>query len=427
VLLRSLEVQHFRILKEVHLKFGRGLNVLFGPNDLGKSSLADALRAAFLLPFGSTESREFVPWGTDLVPRVVVEFEVNGVVRQITKTFGSGARGTALLERVGERGSLLEEARGRAVEGRLRELLEWGIPAPGGKGAPRRFPESYLTIALLGRQDKVGAILEASLEDDGVETGRRFVTDALGVLRQHPMVCRLLQRLESITEEVFTPTGMKKRTGPLADLTVKITELEQQRAKLEEELRKGQAIEAKVQSLTGDRYRESEECSCLQRRHEQLQAVRKAEEELERVRAKERAVEDARRDLAIVEDDVTHKERSANRPYRQFGRPRRNYERSGSGWRRPRARRRRSGRAPSLLTKLAGPSAPPSAISRPARHNLPERSSKPGSKFKFTSWSCPTMRRNTHGRSRLRFMQRTSPSWRGCLPSGGRPTRLLRP
>src|SRR5262245_39936196 len=99
MLLQSLDVEHFRVLRKARVKFGRGLNVLFGPNDLGKSSLADALRAAFLLPVGSTETRELVPWGTDLVPRVVVEFKVKDVVWKITKTFGSGPRGTALLQR----------------------------------------------------------------------------------------------------------------------------------------------------------------------------------------------------------------------------------------------------------------------------------------------------------------------------------------
>src|SRR5262245_55439123 len=100
---------------------GRGLNVLFGPNDLGKSSLADALRAAFLLPVTAAASREFTPWGTDSVPKVVVEFEANAAVWRITKTFGAGPQGTALLERLWESGTPSEEIRNRAVDGKLRD------------------------------------------------------------------------------------------------------------------------------------------------------------------------------------------------------------------------------------------------------------------------------------------------------------------
>src|SRR5205814_1253476 len=131
-----------------------------------------AMRAAFLLPVGSAEGREFVPWGTDLVPRVVAVFEVGTAVWRVTKTFAAGARGTALLERAEEDGSWREEARGRDVERRLREVLAWGIPAPGGKGAPRGIPDAYLTTALLGRQDRVTAILEANIEDDPTDSGR---------------------------------------------------------------------------------------------------------------------------------------------------------------------------------------------------------------------------------------------------------------
>src|SRR5438094_10042642 len=103
--LRLLEVRDFRSVRQAHLTFGRGLNVLFGPNELGKSTLAEALRAAFLLPCGSSVGKEFVPWGTDLVPRVVVEFEtqqadvtaetaeppsISRTVWRITKTFNDG-------------------------------------------------------------------------------------------------------------------------------------------------------------------------------------------------------------------------------------------------------------------------------------------------------------------------------------------------
>ena len=54
--------------------------------------------------------------------------------------------------------------------------------APGEKGAPHGFAESYLTTALLGQQDDVKAILAASLKNDrltlrGVESrdGKEFL------------------------------------------------------------------------------------------------------------------------------------------------------------------------------------------------------------------------------------------------------------
>lgn len=308
--LLSLEVQNFRVLREAHLTFGRGLNVLFGPNDLGKSSLAEALRVAFLLPVTSNKWHELVPWGTDFVPRVVVTFEMNNVVWQITKTFGSGARGTSLLERVDEGRSLREEAKGRAVEEKLREIIAWGVPAPGGKGAPKGLPESYLATALLGRQDAVTAILEASPEEDGDNSGLGLVTKALGALGQDPLVSRLLQRLQERTEKVFTEGGQLRRglDSPLVQLTNKVKDQKERLDKLEESVRQSGEIEKKVQCLTEHRILAAEECSLLERRVELLRKVRKAEEELERVRHREQSMEEAQRALAVIEKDLRETE-----------------------------------------------------------------------------------------------------------------------
>ena len=44
--LLSLTVEHFRCVRKASLDFVPGLNILFGPNDLGKSSLVRAMRAA---------------------------------------------------------------------------------------------------------------------------------------------------------------------------------------------------------------------------------------------------------------------------------------------------------------------------------------------------------------------------------------------
>ena len=45
---RSLTISHFRAVDRAALSFGPGLNVLYGPNDLGKTTLATAMRAVLL-------------------------------------------------------------------------------------------------------------------------------------------------------------------------------------------------------------------------------------------------------------------------------------------------------------------------------------------------------------------------------------------
>jgi DNA repair exonuclease SbcCD ATPase subunit len=306
--LLSLEVQNLRVLRQVHLTFGKGLNVLYGPNDLGKSSLAEALRVAFLLPVTSATCSDLVPWGTNLVPRVVVRFKMKDVVWQITKTFGSG--GKAILHSVGEGESLREEAKGRAVEEKLREIIAWGVPSPGGKGAPRGLPESYLATALLGRQEAVTAILRASPNDDGVNSGLELVTKALGALGQDPLVSQLLQRLQERTAKVFNEGGQPRRgrDAPLVQLANKVKEQKERLDKLEESVRQSGEIEKRVQSLSEQRLLAVEKCSGLERRIKFLQSIREAEEELERVRANERSVREGQRVLTEAEEDLRGKE-----------------------------------------------------------------------------------------------------------------------
>ena len=101
-MLTTLRISGFAIVDSVEVEFGPGLNVLFGPNDLGKSSLADAVRAALLLPPTSVEHREFVPWGAEeKSPEVTLAFQLggpgpaDGKSWSVTKTFGP--RGTSIL------------------------------------------------------------------------------------------------------------------------------------------------------------------------------------------------------------------------------------------------------------------------------------------------------------------------------------------
>ncbi len=46
----ALEVEAFQAIASAKLAFSPQLNVLYGPNDLGKSTLVTALRAALLSP-----------------------------------------------------------------------------------------------------------------------------------------------------------------------------------------------------------------------------------------------------------------------------------------------------------------------------------------------------------------------------------------
>ncbi len=86
----SVRVEHFRCIRTAKIEFGGGLNVLYGPNDLGKSSLVHAIRAALLLQSAATEHKDFVSWYDSEGPFVELVFESEPQrIWRVRKTFGT--------------------------------------------------------------------------------------------------------------------------------------------------------------------------------------------------------------------------------------------------------------------------------------------------------------------------------------------------
>ena len=92
-----IKVKNFAGIREVDIELGPGLNVLYGPNDFGKSTLAEAIRLALLLPHTSSHIDEYVPWtgGQNPVVELTFETELQRIWR-VRKEFRKG--GASVLE-----------------------------------------------------------------------------------------------------------------------------------------------------------------------------------------------------------------------------------------------------------------------------------------------------------------------------------------
>lgn len=209
----KLDVEAFQGIERARVEFGPGLNILYGPNDLGKSTLATAIRAALLLPPKSSEADGFSSWFRDTVPQVALTLvDDAGHTWQVKKAFGDGSSASAELLHAKDGRQFALASRGREVEEKVRALLSWGIPAPGGNRAPRGLPESFLANALLAAQTDVDAILAASLEKDLDESGKVRLQKALATLAQDPTFKRVLERAQRECDTYFTATGRPRRT-----------------------------------------------------------------------------------------------------------------------------------------------------------------------------------------------------------------------
>ena len=233
--IRQVSVRNFAGIRSVEVSFERGLNVLHGPNEIGKSTLVAAIRAALLLQHGATAARQFADWHTDQPPRVDLTFETEAQrIWRVRKSFGSGSDGSSYLEFSRDGGTFTAEAKGRDVDGRIRELLRWGLPEPGGKGRTRGIPESFLSKTLLADQDHVTAVLGSDLDGDADESGKRRLTEALQALAEDPVFRSVLAATQERVEHAFTNTGRKsqRRTSPWIDLRNQRRAAEQRRAEI---------------------------------------------------------------------------------------------------------------------------------------------------------------------------------------------------
>jgi len=253
VRLESLDVRDFRAVRAATIVFGRGVTVLHGPNELGKSTLVEAIHAALFVPTTSQAGNEYVTWGGSAAACVTLNFEHESQMWRVSKRFGRRAEAKLESRALGSQ-HFREVVSGRGVDGKLRELLSWGIAPPGGRGAAPRA-ESFLLTALLGRQGAVQAILDTSLDSDRDETGKSLVTRALGALDKDPLVSRMLEGLQTRVAAVFNASGGLRTAAdsPLVQLQQHLRTQRDALERLQAADASGSAIQAEVVRLQDQR------------------------------------------------------------------------------------------------------------------------------------------------------------------------------
>lgn len=311
MLLRRIEVRDFGCIGRARVRLGGGLNVLYGPNDLGKSTLASAIRAALLLQHNSSGAREFVPWGTERKPEVLLEFEIDGRVWRVEKRFGYPSGGSAKLSWSNDGETFTQQEEGRAVDGHIRTLLQWGIAAPGGRGGKHGLPTSFLASVLLGEQAVPYRLFETSLGGDADDSGKDRLAEALSALATDPLYQDVLTAVQGRVDEAFTAKG-KPRSGKASPFAKVAAEIKVRRGSLEDLERQVEQTDVVVSRL-------SELHTLADRRMGDLAAAKEGLEhaELDRKRAADRAalaeeVERTRGQLDTLERNKAEVDRLGN-------------------------------------------------------------------------------------------------------------------
>jgi hypothetical protein len=299
VKLHRLRVRSFAAVRELDVAFGPGLNVLYGPNDLGKSTLADAIRLALLLPHASSGCKPYVPWSGGDEPYVELTFETEAQrIWRVRKQFGT--RGSSYLEESRNGQDYNEVERARRVDARLREILRWGIPEPGGSGSGKGIPTSFLATALLSTQADVADVLRSGLHEDGTTSGKDQIAAALEAVAQDPLFVEMLRQTQARRDEAYTDRGAKKtaRGSVFKVAADRVKEAREEVEKLQKVVDDSEGVERQLGDLYQQRDRTNEELASAEERMAAVQLL--AQQVVDRAKAWER-VEAARAEVLRIQ------------------------------------------------------------------------------------------------------------------------------
>ena len=303
MILRRIAVENFRKLREPHELSGLhdGLNILIGPNETGKSTIMEAVRAALFLRHGSKTQliQSFVPYGDSVGPEVQLDFEIGGARYSLTKRFM--ARPIAELEGPDGR------RQGDAAEDALQELL-------GFEKQSTRFDSAALgTLGLLWVAQGDGLTLPTP--GDRVREGLGgALEDQAGALLGSAAFEPVRERIEAQYNRYKTPTGQKK--AELKDAEARVIEAE-------DAVREAEQQEAALEQAYADLERKKGELDLVVAEladEEDAERKRQLEADLETAKnaAQKLETEQARHDFAKarvvrLEDLAKRHEASSNR------------------------------------------------------------------------------------------------------------------
>jgi len=325
--LHRLRIASFAAIESVDVEFGPGLNVLYGPNDLGKSTVVAAIRLGLLLPHTSTHCDQYVGWTGSGDPVVEMTFETEAQrIWRIRKQFGKG--GSSLLQESKNGQDFDDVERGRKVDAKLREILRWGIPEPGGSGGAKGLPTSFLATALLSPQEDVGAVLRNSLQDDPTGRGKEQIAAALQAVAQDPLFIALLRETQARRDSAYTDKGAKKtaKGSVFKAAAERLNETRDEKERLERVVADSEGAERHLLDLTDRRTQRQEALAVaadLVTNLEQLasqatcrsvaaEQVRLAQEDVLRIQRIGTEVEKAERETETLAEKINEAEKALN-------------------------------------------------------------------------------------------------------------------
>ncbi|PBN42893.1 ATP-binding protein [Sphingobium sp. D43FB] len=213
--LRRIAVDGFRKFREPMVIEGLtdGLNIVIEPNETGKSTLLEALRAAFFVRHGTKNqlAQSFAPHGEAVGPEIQVAFEADGAPWTVTKRFLKGAT----IEVTGPQG----KAQGEEAEARLHALLG-SVRDTSQKGDAGSY--GALGLLWVAQTEALAVSAPGQIVRDTV---RSTLEAEVGSIMGGPAYTRVRTRIDEQFGRYWSPTGQRRGRQNEARERVEIAEV----------------------------------------------------------------------------------------------------------------------------------------------------------------------------------------------------------
>ncbi|QQR90003.1 MAG: AAA family ATPase [Myxococcales bacterium] len=252
MLIKTLTIKNFGALDgPLEVKLEKGLNIIYGPNESGKSTLMRALWMALTMRAKvSGDALRVIKPKTGAVPEVSVCFEHNGSSIQVDKRY-AGSKGLCRLRMTEESGRITDLS-GDEAEARLRQVMELSQQNSKRSGDWGIWPLVWI------RQGRSSLAPADDLNGSGAQTLATQLHKLSSQVLAGTDSEQLFAQVEKEYRRFFTATGQIARSGDaplhqaqksLSEITAERDALLEQSAATEKRALRMSELEAQKQAL----------------------------------------------------------------------------------------------------------------------------------------------------------------------------------